>query len=185
MWFFKKKDKKIDVSKNLVKIDRHGNKWYSFTNPLQMHIDRELNLRDAEEFWKLNITRDWLIDWVDNVERSLNEGKIGDLGVYIFELKTRLELLASRTAYIQFCAVFYLINDEDPNTLDLNYVKKKADLLNADSELRDFFLTDVCKRYKNLEESTLATLKDYLSKTGKIDKATWEHLSTQTLIATK
>ena len=98
-----------------------------------------LNLRDAEEFWKLNITRDWLKDWVDNVERSLNDGKIGDLGVYIFELKTRLELLASRTAYIQFCAVFYLINDEDPNTLDLNYVKKKADLLNADPELRDFF----------------------------------------------
>ena len=102
MWLFKRKDKKIDVSKNLVKIDRHGNKWYSFANPLQMHIDRELNLRDAEEFWKLNITRDWLKDWVDNVERSLNDGKIGDLGVYIFELKTRLELLASRTAYIQF-----------------------------------------------------------------------------------
>ena len=46
-----------------------------------MHIDSELNLRDAEEFWKLNITRDWLKDWVDNVERSLNDGKIGDLGV--------------------------------------------------------------------------------------------------------
>ena len=42
MWLFKRKDKKIDVSKNLVKIDRHGNKWYSFANPLQMHIDREL-----------------------------------------------------------------------------------------------------------------------------------------------
>lgn len=110
--FGKGKVEKTDIAKVLVKVDNEGNKWYSFANPLQMHIDREISLRDAEEYWKLNITRDWLKEWIQNAESALNGGRIGDLGIYLFELKTRNELLASRTAYIQFCAVFYLLNDE-------------------------------------------------------------------------
>lgn len=179
------KDVEKDVSKVLVKIDREGNRWYAFANPLQMHIDRELNLRDAEEYLKLNITRDWLKEWITGAENALNSGKISDLGVYIFELKTRVELLASRVAYLQFCAVFYLLNDEDPNRLDLNYVKRKVDLLEGNSELRDFFLNDLLVRSKNLEEYIQVTLIEYLNKTTKIDQATWNHMSTQTLLATK
>ena len=183
--FFKKKKPITNTKKVLAKIDQDGNKWYAFSHPGDMHIDRELALRDAEEYWKLNITRDWLKEWIAGAEEHLNNGRISDLGVYFFELKTRLELLASKTAYLQFCAVFYLLNDEDPDRLDNDYVKQKFDLLEKYSDLRDFFLHDLCVRYVSLEQDTLETLKTYLAKMEKIDKATWERSSVQTLLATK
>ena len=183
-FFRSKKEELPQPRKQLVHIDNKANKWYVFADPLEMHVDRELELRDAEDFLRMNMTREWLQEWTKTTKELVNKGDIFQLSQMLSGLEIRSEMDFSRRAYVHFCSVFYLINDEPLEGLDPRYVEQKRLLLESNSELRDFFLRDAFMRLHKCEQELSMLFLTYLQKTEKIDKATWNHSTSDLIVAT-
>lgn len=123
----------------LLYTDRLGHRYYAYRDPLQMPIRRLIALESATRFLELNLTRAQLLHFLEQMEQSANRGQIVQLFHYLHEIKTRLSLVGEEECLLQLSACYFLREDEDPQTTDLN--AEKIACWKQDPEAYAFFLT--------------------------------------------
>lgn len=166
------RDRKSQSEYLWVYTDKQGNRWYAHKDPLQMSVNRLQDLKESEDFLRLNITHEWACDLVAKLKECINSGNIIQAGLLLTDFEFRLSMNWSKYALLHFCASYYLINNE-PFDPSVKCYDQKKQLIDESIELQDFFLTDVFERHGSLVQGLREDFENYLRDKTKMDKMTW------------
>lgn len=152
-----------ETLKELIFIDKHGNKWYSLTNYLNVSMERFTNIQIAERYLQINLTKETLTEILVMMKQKFDDSQWADLGGLIGELIARSKFEAERETYIRYMSLVFLINDE---TLQFNndLYNKKIQIIKDDLDLQGFFLDELGTRFQLFTTNSKQIL-DYFQKT--------------------
>jgi hypothetical protein len=122
---------------SLVKIDVHGNKWFTFREPNEMPYLRSMVADISKRFHGAKITKESLTELLQEQKRAKTieeKNKIAD------EILLRTNYLSDEGTLLELCSVYFILNDENPEVFDKEASKEKQRLLNEDYKLKCFFL---------------------------------------------
>lgn len=160
--------KKQRQNLTLIKIDRCGNRWYCFSDLLQIGIYRKMLIEDAQLCIDMRMSIEEYKKMLENIEESAKKNDIGKIIYYVNAAKIRLEVAGYLKGYIQLIAALFLLNDEKDNDVDSDIHQKKIEILQKDIELCDFFLEFLMRNYMNFSNLSSSNLLNYLQKAQKI-----------------
>ena len=152
------------IGKNLLYVDYNGNKWYEFTDLLQMCNKRHLQLMISNRYMEMNITKPRLKEAIEKVLQYYGTDKSGEALKIISELHVRLDLIGERETFIDSIALCYLLNDEPIQGLDEALHEKKKRLIAEDDALFSFFLRNYLIRLRGLQEAYATDLQNYFQR---------------------
>ena len=153
--------KDTPAGKTLLYVDYKGNKWYEFTDLLQMCNKRHLQLMVSNRYMEMNITKPRLKEAIEKVLQYYGTDKSGEALKIISELHVRLDLIGERETFIDSIALCYLLNDEPIQGLDEALHEKKKRLIAEDDALFSFFLRNYLIRLRGLQEAYATDLQNY------------------------
>jgi hypothetical protein len=165
------------IQTTFLTVDQAGNRWYAFADPLDMNIVRQLQMDDAQDYLAMNLTRDRLQALLDRCIEHANANELVELFALLQEMRLRLELLGNREAYLHICAVYYLLEGEDPATFDDQWYGRKKALLTQDVALQDFFLRHWLTTFKAFTPALAQDMVDYLKKVARLTSHFDRHFS--------
>jgi len=152
------------VGKSLLYVDSKGNRWYEFTNILNMCNRRNLRLMESNRYMPMNITKPRLQEAIDKCLQYLVSNKTKEAVTVLVELEARLKLIAEREVFIDSIAICYLFNDEKTEGLDDGLHEDKKKLISEDDALFNFFLRDYLIKLRGLEERYVQDFQSYFKK---------------------
>lgn len=148
--------------KQLIYIDKYGNKWYAFFDITMITMDRFLEIQSAERWYKLRINEENAKRFVDKMIQDYKESKGDDLYLRLLEFRARLEYKAERKSLLDYCSTIYLLNGESLDHYDRSIADKKRELLENNIDIQNFFLQDVIKRYIDSTWNSETAFLEYL-----------------------
>lgn len=136
---------KIDNSKNqaleLVFADKLGNKWYAHKNILEISPSRGVSAARADRFVGLRISegnfKQLLDAAIDGINKEMN---FVQATAILHELKHRAEFLCEENSLLDLAALYYFLQDEDPEFPSEHHNQKKIEIWAKDESCRGFFL---------------------------------------------
>lgn len=150
--------------KELVFVDKFGNKWYAFKEITNITMDRFLEIQKAERYYKLRVTEENANKLLDAAIGDLKNNEYDKVLTRLLEFKSRLTFKAERGVYIDYCTVVYLINDEPIQYYSREHTLQKKKLLEENADIQNFFLRDVIKRYIRSPFNSPQVFLQYLDK---------------------
>lgn len=156
-----------DTLKELIYIDKNGNKWYSLSNYMNITMERFTNIQIAERYLQMNLTKEKLEEIVSLMKIKFDESSWVELGSLIAELIARNQFHAEKGIYATYMSLVFLINDEGVD-FDRDINNRKIEIISKDSELFNFFLRELVERF-NLFTSSYDKILDYLTKTEEME----------------
>jgi hypothetical protein len=128
----------------LCYTDRNGNNFYQYADLLQMPQERAVKLEIASQAALYGLDNDFLNTLAENgidfLQSNSDQAKKDKLWYDLHELKNRLEQSNIERLYIHLGALLFLIDNEDPYTVNPVTTTRKIQLVAKDDDLRAFFL---------------------------------------------
>lgn len=154
----------IDNSKNTslkkVYTDAMGNDWYCLNNILDLSPSRGLSAARADRYASLKISEPELKALLDKAIEGLNNTApdIVQAISILHELKYRTEFLCEENSILDLCAIYYFLNDENPDFPSEHHNNLKREIWAKDEQCRGFFLhmgLAITKSFSNIAEEDL------------------------------
>lgn len=166
---FKKVKEKITkqkeyFDKELIFVDKFGNQWFAFKEISNITMDRFLEIQKAERYYKLRVSEENANRLIDAMLQDFSNREYENILVRLKEFKARLQFKAERDVYINYSSVVYLINDEPVSYYSEEHTQLKKKLLREHSDIQNFFLRDVIKRYLHSPFNSSQLFLEYLDK---------------------
>ena len=183
MNLFKRKKKQPDTNFETEEIfkDKFGNRWFQFTNKLNIPARRAIAAEVATRFADLNLTKPALKELIELMKDNANKGDIVSLFGVLNEIEYRLDYVGEEKTLTDLAVTYYLLNDEDPAILDEKLQKKKRKILEDDPKAKDFFLQAAFDCTMNYSNTSPIDIIDYLEHNGINDKKIDRFLRRDTL----
>jgi hypothetical protein len=146
-------DRKIDVEE--VYVDKNGNKWYAYVNPMTIPAKRAIAAEIATRFAEMNLTKASFKVLVEEMKKKANEGNIVELFQLLAEIEFRLEFLGEEETLKELACCYFLLNDEDESDFNDVYKNMKLNIWKEDEECKYFFIQGafiLTHAYSNLSE---------------------------------
>lgn len=137
--------KKIDNSENpnMVEVytDKLENKWYKHLNIMEISPARGLSAARAERYIGLKISEGNFKDLLQTALDAVNKNQDFVTAISILnEMKIRTEFLCEENSILDLSAIYYFLQDEDPEFPSEAHNRKKVDIWTKDELCRGFFL---------------------------------------------
>jgi hypothetical protein len=181
---FKKKKETISnppqktrsVAMSQVYIDKFGNRWFEYSNPLDLPAKRAISAEVATRFADLNLTRSVFLFLVGEMKKAANKGDIVELFRILGEMEFRTGFLGEEETLIELALCYYVLEDEDETSIDSLSRQKKIDIFKTDEDARAFFLRGAFShtiKYSDMsEEDILEYLKMNVPEKERLDRLT-------------
>lgn len=115
-----------------------GKNYYRFTNDYDMPQDRAWFLMQFANEAEMKITKEKLVQFIEAMEKALNEGKLNKCFQILSELKYRDEWAFEPDSLYRLASCIYFDLDEDIKTYDADYNEKKISRFKKKEMLRYF-----------------------------------------------
>lgn len=161
--YYDSENKLITVVLRHVYTDKAGNKYYSFVNPLQMTMERNVASSVANKEFLYNMTVEDLNKICDDIMIANNARDYNTVALKANEIKVRSQKLVEYETTLKLGAIYFLMNDEHPGRYNPLITNKKVETWKADDEARGFFLQLVWDTVKPYIELSSRDLLDYLT----------------------
>ena len=172
------KESETDFPRKFVYEDKFGNRYYEFTESIPK--SRIIIVQSQFSLMALGISKDIIYEHLQKV-RSIGH-KIGagqdvqeNLNLLFNQfslLQERIELVIQGTPEINTALALYTLEDE-PVQLSPVHISKKKDIWSQDFEAFSFFLCEVLKTEKELQNLSVDSVIEYLNE---------KHLDPQTIL---
>lgn len=143
--------------------DSLGNKWYEFSNPMQMSGLRGFEMEIAQKQADLNMDRPTLYGFIEKIESELDRGKFSRAAHLFGLMKERLDYLCEEKTLLVVAKVFFLLEGEDPARITEEYSRRKDEIFEKDPETRDFFLLAAFRITRSFSELSEEDILSYLA----------------------
>lgn len=186
MFEFLKKKKKDPISNppqktrsvpmSQIYVDKFGNRWFEYSNPLDLPAKRAIAAEVATRFADLNLTRSVFLFLVGKMKEAANKGDIVELFRLLGEVEFRTGFLGEEETLIELALCYYVMEDEDETSLDSISRLKKIEVFKSDEDARSFFLrgafTHTIKYSDMSEEDILEYLRTNGPEKERLDRLT-------------
>lgn len=170
---FAKKQKFAEVRANIthelpraplteIYVDRAGNKFYQFSDPLQIPAIRAVAAEAALRYAEMCMTKSELQAVFVKMAEYCNGGKFVDLFALVKEAQYRLENVAEEKTLLELACVYTVMNNEDERIYDAAAQKQKLAVMTATDESRAFFLSWAWKFTSVYSAMSELDIVDYL-----------------------
>jgi len=139
-----KRERQIAVNK--IYTDKFGNDWFEYVNNLTIPARRTINAEVATRFAEMNLTKSELMILIDAMKKNANTGNIVELFSVLSEIEFRLNFIGEEKTLMELAVCYFIIDGEDETQFSDEWQTKKRDILNADSDAKDFFLQKAFER---------------------------------------
>jgi len=171
---FKKKKETISnppqktrsVAMSQVYIDKFGNRWFEYSNPLDLPAKRAISAEVATRFADLNLTRSVFLFLVGEMKKAANKGDIVELFRILGEMEFRTGFLGEEETLIELALCYYVLEDEDETSLDSVSRQKKIDIFKTDEDARAFFLRGAFSHTIKYSDMSEEDILEYLRMNG-------------------
>jgi hypothetical protein len=128
----------------LCYTDRNGNNFYQYANLMQMPQERAVKLDIASQAALYGLDSDFLNTLAENgidfLQSDSDQAKKDKLWYDLHELQNRLKESNVQRLYVHLGALLFLIDHEDPYTVNDLTTARKIEMAATDDDLRAFFL---------------------------------------------
>jgi hypothetical protein len=145
-----------------VYVDRAGNKFYQFSDPLQIPAIRAVSAEAALRHAEMCMTKDELQMLFVQMAKHCNEGKLVDLFALVREAQYRIENIAEEKTLLELACVYLVMNEEDERIYDADWQKRKISAMTATDESRAFFLSWAWRFTTKFSAMSELDIVDYL-----------------------
>jgi len=139
-----KRERQIAVNK--IYTDKFGNDWFEYVNNLTIPARRTINAEVATRFAEMKLTKSELMILIDAMKKNANTGNIVELFSVLSEIEFRLNFIGEEKTLMELAVCYFIIDGEDETQFSDEWQNKKRDILNADSDAKDFFLQKAFER---------------------------------------
>jgi len=139
-----KRERQIAVNK--IYTDKFGNDWFEYINNLTIPARRTINAEVATRFAEMNLTKSELMILIEAMKKNANTGNIVELFSVLSEIEFRLNFIGEEKTLMELAVCYFIIDGEDETQFSDEWQNKKRDILNADSDAKDFFLQKAFER---------------------------------------
>ena len=122
--------------------DIFGNKYYEFPDPMAMGVLRFTSAGEATKYAEFNITKERFIELNTLIIDSFNK-KTPDLVAIALaaeEMRACAQFSAEKITLLNLACVYFIREDENPNSFDANIQKEKKECWEKDENALIFFL---------------------------------------------
>ncbi len=115
-------------------------KYYRYK---ESHLTKVIRYKYQIQFlneYELGITYEDLINYIDELEKHINKGQLGDIAIKLRLIKQRAQIYKDFDLFYKIASAYYFDENEDVTTYDFRYNKKKIKEFKETKDL-SFFLT--------------------------------------------
>lgn len=119
-----------------------GIQYYRFDKALDIPYDRAVWAHAFYMEFDARLNREYLLDWLDAMDLSINGNKrvrIGDIAILLKDLKERTQLLIDPDLALKIASVEFFDANEDPYSYDAEYNGKKIESWKKKGQLSSLF----------------------------------------------
>lgn len=156
------RERQIAMSK--IYTDKFGNDWFEYVNNLTIPARRTINAEIATRFAEMNLTKSELKILIDAMKRNANTGNIVELFSILSEIEFRLNFIGEEKTLMELAVCYFVMDGEDETQFTDEWQNKKRDILNSDSDAKDFFLQKAFERTIQFGTTSETAIIDYLRK---------------------
>lgn len=157
-----KRERQIAVNK--VYTDKFGNDWFEYVNNLTIPARRTINAEVATRFAEMNLTKSELMILIEAMKKNANTGNIVELFSVLSEIEFRLNFIGEEKTLMELAVCYFIIDGEDETQFSDEWQNKKRDILNADSDAKDFFLQKAFERTIQFGNTSETDIINFLRK---------------------
>jgi hypothetical protein len=157
-----KRERQIAVNK--IYTDKFGNDWFEYVNNLTIPARRTINAEVATRFAEMNLTKSELMILIDAMKKNANTGNIVELFSVLSEIEFRLNFIGEEKTLMELAVCYFIIDGEDETQFSDEWQNKKREILNADSDAKDFFLQKAFERTIQFGNTSETDIINFLRK---------------------
>lgn len=135
-------DNSKDITLQMIHTDQLGNKWYQQKNLLELSPSRGLSAARADRYVGLRISEGNMKELLKVAIEGVNgpNPNIVQAIAILHELHHRTEFMSEQNSILDLSAVYFFLEDENPDFPSEAHNEKKRDIWAKDEVCRDFFL---------------------------------------------
>jgi len=157
-----KRERQIAVNK--IYTDKFGNDWFEYVNNLTIPARRTINAEVATRFAEMNLTKSELMILIEAMKKNANTGNIVELFSVLSEIEFRLNFIGEEKTLMELAVCYFIIDGEDETQFSDEWQTKKREILNADSDAKDFFLQKAYERTIQFGNTSETDIINFLRK---------------------
>lgn len=104
------------------------------------HMSRYVAAGAHNYFCQAGITKDTLVEILNQMEVAVNANKTADVAVLINNLRYRTRYPVDEDAALRLAMIFHFLPGEDPNKVEPHWTEKKLELVKEDPAAYSFFM---------------------------------------------
>lgn len=168
---FKNRSKKV-LNPNLQKVytDKSGNDYFKFINPSLMPASRLLMAMILTGDADRSMNKHNLKHLCSLIDERINSNDLSGAAKINGLIQASLDLYADEETLLQLAQVYYLMNDENPETYSERFQKEKRKIWDEDIDAKGFFLQQSFKYTKAFQEQPQLNVLEYLNKAKPINQ---------------
>lgn len=153
----------IDNSKNeLLKLAYEDGeiKFYCHHNSLEISPIRGVAAERASRFVNMMITERNLRDLIKEIKSEAGKGDLVKAFSIVQEIEYRLDFICEENSVLELACIYYMLQDENPETFNSAFTEKKMKIFNENEKARSFFLhigLSLIDKFSKLPELDLRT----------------------------
>lgn len=151
----------------LVYTDKAKNKYYTFKNPAEIPHGRWMDAQILQRYAEFCLTKEQFSMWLDRMEESINQKQpdIASLGALVKVARASEELYCEKETVLNLATVYFMMNDEDPETYMDYWQKAKREAWGKDKGAESFFLQQCVLLIPMSAEQRNSNVLRYIQKT--------------------
>lgn len=160
------KDYLADVEEySMIQIykDSLGNNWYAFKNPLKLPAMRSIAGEAAARQAEMNMDSETLHEFIMEMEKEANQGKITNMMAIFGKMKERLTWAFEEKTMENLAVNYFVLEGEPVQVLSDKWIEKKREILASDIEAKAFFLSAAFKYTKTIGDISSSDILKYLT----------------------
>ena len=155
-------DRVRTIDLNKVYVDKFGNEWFEYVNPLQLPAKRAIAAEIATRFAEMNLTKDMMLSVFAEMKKNANEGNIVALFGLLNELEFRLNFIGEEQTLLELATCYFVMGDEDETDFSDIDKRKKREVFDKDAQAKSFFLKGAFGYTMKFSSMSEVDILDYL-----------------------
>lgn len=145
-----------------IYLDKFGNRWFEYSNPLTMPAKRAIAAEIATRYAEFNLTPNELRLLFGEMKKLGNQGNFVDVFALINEVMFRLDYLGEEKTLLELALCYFVLEGEDEQDFSDFDKQRKRELWDKDSDCKAFFLSEGYRRTINYSQTSGEDINAFL-----------------------
>lgn len=164
----------------LIYTDSKGNKYYTLSNPANLHTSRALPAWVFSKDSEYTLSREKFRQAFQRINEAVNKKDLASIAKVVGVMEAGMDLYAEPEILLNLATCYVFLNDETNDSYKDYIQEQKRELWKADKDAQSFFLQFAVQYTVNYSELQKLNVLDYLEKAKPVIDQINYHIQSKT-----